>query len=784
MKDASFRGGLVVSWLLACSPASGDGPEPTAGDGSGSTSDADPGMGTSSSGASGLDGSSGSDEGSTGEPLPDPGDPYDPPPPIDPLPDDRLAALQAAIDGHLADPAVSFAEHGVLIVDASTGQVLYERNPDVPRTPASNTKLFTTAAALEALGEDHPVGVEVWAESPIDGMGAVAGALHLVGHHDFSWSADVVPGDPRTSLDLLAEQLYDAGLRSVADGVVVQGEVLLDGYSLGTYAPATHRDLAATALREALVAAGITVGPGASASASFSPPAGGTMLARWDAPPLSVGEVPINVYSHNEFADVLVRHLGWVMSGTSDYTAGASEVVEWMNGMGLDGDGVLFYDGSGLSHDNEASPRHVIELLQAMTTVPEGTAWRRTFSIAGVRGTLGGRMLGPDTWGRVHGKTGTLAGVIATSGVLYNRWDRREYLFAILMNGTGDAAATRAIHDAVVGEVAADIRGEPSPPAAPELRAVRHEPGTTVARVEWDPVDGAEGYLVWLSSDGLAWDRADARYVTSTVHRAGTLPFPEPPLYVRVSAVGPTGEGEPSDVQATWVGDRPARVLVVDGNDRWQDEPMPENPMGVGHDFAAVHARALADVSEGALAGFDTATNEAVVDGLVALDDYDLVIWALGEESTTHETFSVAEQGMVAAHLEGGGALMASGAEIGWDLASLGDATDQAFFADVLHAEFLGDEAGTYFVRGLGSLADGALWRFYTPGGMDVQYADRLAPTGGGEQVAQYVRGLGGGAAVLHPGPGAVLLLGFPFESIDDPTTRAALMERALGLLE
>ena len=40
------------------------------------------------------------------------------------------------------------------------------------------------------------------------------------------------------------------------------------------------------------------------------------------------------------------------------------------------------------------------------------------------------------------------------------------------------------------------------------------------------------------------------------------------------------------------------------------------------------------------------------------------------------------EQGMVAAHLEGGGALMASGAEIGWDLASLGDATDQAFFAE------------------------------------------------------------------------------------------------------
>lgn len=780
MRGTTLRWGLVGSWLVACTPAPDDVPDPTEGMAASSSSDEGPSAQTT---ASDTEGQGESSDGSTGEPLPEPGDPYDPPPPIEPLPDERLQALRAAIDGHLADPAVSFAEHGVLIIDAGTEQVLYERDPDVLRTPASNTKLFSTAAALEVLGEDHPVGVEVWAQAPIDGTGTVPGELHLVGHHDFSWSADVVPGPPRTSLDLLAAQLYDAGLREVADGVVAQGEFLYDGYSLGTYAPGTHRDLAVTAFRGALTAAGITVGPGSSTSASFSPPAGGTMLARWDAPPLSVSEVPINVYSHNEFADILLRHLGWVLGGPSDYATGASELVAWMNDMGLDGDGVLFFDGSGLSHDNEVSPRHVIALLQAMATVPEGVAWRRTFSIAGVRGTLGGRMLGPDTLGRVHGKTGTLTGVIATSGVIYNRWDRREYLFAILMNGTGDAGATRSIHDAVVGEVAADIRGEPSPPAAPVLVAVRHDPGTTVARIEWEPVDGAEGYLVWLSPDGLVWDRADARYVTTTVHRAGELPFPEPSLFVRVSAVGPTGEGEPSDVYSTWVGDRPARVLVVDGNDRWQDEPMPENPMGVGHDFAAVHARALAEVSEGVQAGFDTAANEAIVDGWVALDDYDLVIWALGEEGTTHETFGVAEQGLVAAYLDAEGALMVSGSEVGWDLGSLGDATDQAFLADVLHAEFLGDEADTYFVRGQGALARAGQWRFFTPGAMDVQYADRLGPTAGAEPVAEYVRGLPGGAAVLWPGPGAVLLLGFPFEAIDDASTRASLLEQALTLL-
>lgn len=780
----SVIGGVLVAMVLAgCAAPPGTVPDSTESEGSGSdgtTEDPQADTTASSTGGSADDDSS---DGSTGEPPPDPGDPYDPPPPIEPLPDDRLAELQAAIDGWLNDPAVSFAQHGLLVIDPATDQVLYERNPDEPRTPASNTKLFSTAAAMGVLGDDHRVDAEVWATAPIDGGGVVAGELHLLGHHELSWTADATPGDPRLSLDLLAEQLYELGLREVAGGVTAQGEFLYDGYSLGTYNPTTHRNLAASRFRDALGAAGITVGAGTSSSSSFDPPPGATMLARWEAPPLSVTAVPINVYSHNEMADVLLRHLGFAAGGTSDYATGASELATWLDAMGLDGAGVTFFDGSGLSHDNAVSPRHVIELLEAMTTVPEGVAWRRTFSIAGVRGTLGNRMLGPDTWGRVHGKTGTLTGTIATSGIVYNRWDRREYLFAILMNGTGDAASTRAVHDGIIGELAADIRGEPEPPAAPVLRAVRHDPGTTVARIEWQPVDGAEGYLVWLSPDGLVWDRSHARYVTTTEHRAGSLPFVEPTLFVRVTAVGPTGEGDPSDVYATWVGDRPARVLVVDGNDRWQADPVPENPLGHGHDFAAVHARALAGIEAGIAVGFDVADNDAVIDGLVVLEDYDAVLWALGEESTVHETFDAAEQGLVTAYLEGQGALLVSGAEIGWDLANLGDAADQAFYADVLHAEHVGDESATYFVRGQGSLADAGLLRFFTPGTMDADYADRLAPAADAEAVVEYVRGLPGAAAVLHPAPGAVLHLGFPFECIDGEAARIALMERALALL-
>ncbi len=780
MNGRTVVGVLLGSWLVACQPPSEDeGWEPTDGSTDGSTAGeataTSEGSTGEATGDSGLDDGSSSGEDTTGT-DPDPGDPFDPPPPVEPLPEDRLSDLQAAIDAWLADPAVSSADHGVLIVDPATSQVLYERNPDTARIPASNTKLFSSAVAMNALGEDHRPRATVFGDTPIDGAGVVAGDLHLVGEHDFTWSTEFY-GSSRTPLDLLAESLYDEGLRQVQGSVIARGEFLYDGYNFGTYDPPTHRSTAATRFREALIGAGITVSGGTSTAASFDPPPGATELDHWDGPPLSVSAVPVNVLSHNEFADILLRHVGWALGGTSDYPTGAGELYAWFDALGLDSTDMLFNDGSGLSHGNRVSPRQVIALLDTMTAHPDGPAWRRTFAISGVRGTLGGRMTGPDTQGRVHGKTGTLTGTIATSGVLYNRWDRREYLFAILMNSTGSASATRAIHDGVIGEVAADIRGEAAPPAPPVLTAVRHDPGTTVATVEWDPVDGADGYLVWLSSDGLTWSREDARYVTGTEHRAGSLPFAEPELFVRVGAVGPSGEGERSDTYSVLVQDAERRVLIVDGNDRWQSQPQPENPLGYGHDFAAVHARALAgmDVS------WDAVANETVIDGQVVLEDYDAVLWVLGEESTVEETFGAAEQDLVADYLDAGGSMLVSGAEIGWDLVDQGDAMDQAFFTDVLGAQYLGDESGTFVVRPEGVLGELPLWGFYTPGTMTIGFADRLAPGAGAVSAGSYAQGLGGDAIIVREG--SMVLMGFPFETIDNAPDRADLMARMLELL-
>lgn len=723
----------------------------------------------------------GSSSEESGDPPDDPGDPWEPVPEPEPLPEDALAQLRSTIDGILDDPPVSGATQGVLVVDLETDQVLYERNPDTPIVPASNTKMFTTGSAIDVLGEEHRMVTEVVADVEPDDAGVVAGDLHLLGDHDFTWSTYFYPS-ARFALDRIAQQLYADGLRRVTGAAIARGEFCVEGYTLGTYDAPAHRASAASQFLAALQAAGIVVEGGTGTSAELEPPDGGVTLTTWASPPLSAAAVHVNGPSHNEFADILLRHFGWHTAGVSTYEAGGMQMRDWMMSLPTSVRGVVWNDGSGLSHGNRVSPRNIVDLVRWATTAVPGEAWLRSLAIAGVRGTIGSRMTGPDTWGRVFGKTGTLPsiGVVSLSGVLYHAYDGRRYAFAILFNGAYDVDGARGVADRVVEAFAIDLRAVSPRPPAPVLQRVVNEPGTGVVRIAWTDVPDVEGYAIWLSPDGKTFDRADARYVQGSPYRAGQLPYS--PVWVRVTAVYEVPGGPvhsiASDVYGARSSDDASAVLIVDGNDRWEAEPVVENPRAIGHDFAVAHGGAIESLA------FDTASNEVVVAGDVALADYDVVVWMLGEEGETDVTFDAAEQERVSTYLGGGGAMLVSGAELGYDLVEVGAAEDVAFLQEVLHAGYVGDDAATFVVgQGSGPFADMGPLQFLTIGDQDIAYPDLLAPANGSESVLQYIGGAAGAAGVAFDGTGRTIVLGFPFESIDNVDDRTRVMERSLAFL-
>jgi hypothetical protein len=308
-----------------------------------------------------------------------------------------------------------------------------------------------------------------------------------------------------------------------------------------------------------------------------------------------------------------------------------------------------------------------------------------------------------------------------------------------------------------------------------------------VVEVAWQ--GDADAYAVWLSEDGLTWALDDARLVQDSPFRADALPL-RPPIYVRVTAVD-IGTGGPVHSEATDVygvtatADGPD-VLVVDGNDRWEAAPQPENPRAIGHDFAAVHGAALPGRT------FDTADNDAVLAGEVDARDYPIVVWTLGEESDVDRTFDDAEQALVAEFLDGGGALLVSGAELGYDLVEIGTPADAAFFTDVLRAGYLGDDAGTPLAHGVGPFAGGAgvtpRIGFLRPGGLRVSFPDRLEATAGGETWLTYEGGADGAAAVAHAsaggGAGRTVVMGIPLEAIDNDADRTAVMAQVLAFFD
>jgi serine-type D-Ala-D-Ala carboxypeptidase/endopeptidase (penicillin-binding protein 4) len=91
--------------------------------------------------------------------------------------------LQDDLDAVLGERTLAGTRSGVYAVDMNTGKVLYSYGADEQLNPASNVKLVTTAAALDALGPDFAYRTRIVGAKP-DANGVVQGDVWLVGMAD------------------------------------------------------------------------------------------------------------------------------------------------------------------------------------------------------------------------------------------------------------------------------------------------------------------------------------------------------------------------------------------------------------------------------------------------------------------------------------------------------------------------------------------------------------------------------------------------------------------------
>jgi hypothetical protein len=314
----------------------------------------------------------------------------------------------------------------------------------------------------------------------------------------------------------------------------------------------------------------------------------------------------------------------------------------------------------------------------------------------------------------------------------------------------------------------------------------------------------ATGFRVYASSNGYGFD--GGTFVAGATTTSLTLTGYDPtiPYFFKVVAENTGGQSLASEVITVTPNGGDRQVLIVSGFDRIDRSQNFKQPYAFGgtttdrvwenygnsRDYTVPVQAAIQAARPGIRV--DSASNEAVINGVVNLADYDAVIWILGNESVANQTFSIAEQNLVNQYIASGGDLMVTGSEVAWDLDSQNNG--RTFFRDTLGASFVSDNAGTYVAAsatggifaGLSNItfSNGASFSSLDGQTYNVSSADVLNPQPGSVAALRYGSSTGSVAAIQKPGTsgrGSVVTFGFPFETIVSPSSRSQLMDRVLG---
>lgn len=159
---------------------------------------------------------------------------------------DERQPLAKAVAAITDQPRYKQAHWGALFVDAASGEVVFEHQADKLFAPASTTKLYSVACALDALGADHRFVTPVVKRGEVNEAGELAGDLILIASGDLSFGgrttetgeiafvdsdhtyangntdATLTAPDPLGGLNDLARQVAAAGIKRV------RGDVLID----------------------------------------------------------------------------------------------------------------------------------------------------------------------------------------------------------------------------------------------------------------------------------------------------------------------------------------------------------------------------------------------------------------------------------------------------------------------------------------------------------------------------------------------------------------------------
>lgn len=159
-------------------------------------------------------------------------------------------------------------------------------------------------------------------------------------------------------------------------------------------------------------------------------------LFTWQSEPMSAIIKVINKNSQNFFAEQTLKTIGAELAGVGSFDMSTRIVTDWIESIGITAGDVHYYDGSGLTHMNLATPASIIHLLRYMYNSQNFDVYYESLAIPGIDRSVRSRMKNYPMAEQMRTKTGSIANTRTFAGYLTTKTGKL-LAFSIMVNNYG-----------------------------------------------------------------------------------------------------------------------------------------------------------------------------------------------------------------------------------------------------------------------------------------------------------------------------------------------------------
>ncbi|HEY3292115.1 MAG TPA: D-alanyl-D-alanine carboxypeptidase [Candidatus Nanopelagicaceae bacterium] len=346
--------------------------------------------------------------------------------------------------------STSLAGPSMILIDRTTGEIVFQTDATSLRKPASVLKLLSTSAALQYLDPNYQYVTRV-------SKGLSPRSLVISGNLD-PWMTDSY---------FEAKKYHRAWLsylvnRSLTD-LKAEETAPLRNVSI-EYSGLYSKDVAL--LRHEFTAKAITA-KFHEISANKVESVSGPEIAYVTSPTISAMVKFALTWSDNLLAERLARAASHAVGYPMNDAGVALTIKKLLTDLQVEQSRLYIHDGSGLSKQDRVSAKLIADLLLKIRGNERFAAVYEGLPISGISGTLESRFINtaPQAVGLVHAKTGTLDGTVSLAG--YVESGTHEYIFVAIADHIrkGQAAADQARNtlDRLLGKITAPLEIAPTP---------------------------------------------------------------------------------------------------------------------------------------------------------------------------------------------------------------------------------------------------------------------------------------------------------------------------------